>query len=108
MRNLFSKPYLRAICLFSEDTEFIVFSDDIDWCERYFVGSRFLFAYGGDELEDFRLMSQCQYHIISNSTFSWWASWINGEIVIAPKTWFGSRFTRIDTRDIYREEMIKL
>jgi len=35
-------------------------------------------------------MSMCDHHIIANSTFSWWAAWLDtkaGRRVIAPSQW---------------------
>lgn len=40
---------------------------------------------------DFCLMSLCKYHILANSTFSWWAAWLcqrNNKVVLAPEPWF--------------------
>jgi Glycosyl transferase family 11 len=39
--------------------------------------------------EDFRKLQNCEYIIISNSSFSWWAAWTNLEtkVVVAPKYW---------------------
>jgi hypothetical protein len=41
--------------------------------------------------EDFQAMLSCKYHIIANSSFSWWTAWLSereGKKVIAPKEWF--------------------
>jgi hypothetical protein len=37
---------------------------------------------------DFKLMYNSKYCILSNSTFSWWSSWLTEkEISIAPNNW---------------------
>jgi hypothetical protein len=41
--------------------------------------------------EDLRLMSLCDHHIMANSTFSWWGSWMGRNptgLTIAPANWF--------------------
>lgn len=71
-----------------------VFSDEILWaeanlklpCQLHFISHNHKAP-----TEDLRLMSACSHQIIANSTFSWWAAWLNknpAKIVCAPKTWF--------------------
>lgn len=39
---------------------------------------------------DMCLMTMCDYHIIANSSFSWWGAWLSeSKQVIAPSKWFG-------------------
>ena len=93
--------YLSAIEEIGE-YKFVVFSDDIDWCKSVFEGDAFTFIEGEKDWMDLYLMSQCKNNIIANSSFSWWAAWLNRNIskkIIAPKTWFGQAINH-DTSDL--------
>lgn len=70
---------------------FFIFSDDILWCRENFSfleKAYFIDHNKGDHsYKDLVLMSQCRHNIVANSTFSWWASWLNrneSKIVIKP------------------------
>lgn len=70
----------------------LMFSDDIEWCKLNFNDKRMVFIEGHPDYEDLYLMSLCENHIIANSGFSWWGSYLNeseDKIVVAPKKWFG-------------------
>jgi hypothetical protein len=53
-------------------------------------------------------MSGCQSHIIANSSFSWWASFLSrsrDKIVYAPDNWVGRGYSGTGWRQVYRKEM---
>lgn len=80
-------------------------SDDIDWCKQNFIGNRFKFC-NGNFIEDFEYMMHCRYHIIANSSFSWWGAWLaKSEKVFAPKIWFGNKAPG-SPKDIYCKDWI--
>ena len=61
----------------------------------------------GSDHEEFALMSKCKHHILANSSFSWWASYLNqnpGKTVLAPTKWLNGW----DCQDFYREDMRKV
>lgn len=106
--------YQKALLEVPEVDYYIVVSNDIAWCKKTFVGKQFIFSESPQEKEqgnssaafDLFLMARCQHQIICNSTFSWWASYLNlnpDKVVIAPRTWFGPAKIQagIDPRDIY-------
>lgn len=76
---------------------FKVFSDDLQWCRKELEGDDLVFPTGVSMLEDFRDMISCEHNIISNSTFSWWAAYLNPnpeKIVCAPSRWMAGRGSR--------------
>lgn len=87
---------------------FLVFSDDPDWCRRAINMPGVFTVRNETDFDDLLLMSGCTYHIIANSSFSWWGSWLaESKCIIAPSKWFGPAITH-DTKDLYRPEMIIL
>lgn len=75
-----------------KDPVFIVFSDDVEWCQKNFnVDGTCYYETGNNPIyEKIRLMSSCKHFIIHNSTFSWWAQHLSvseDKIVIAPTKW---------------------
>jgi len=61
----------------------------------------------GTEIEDFISLAECKEHITSNSTYSWWAAYLSGGKVVAPKEWFaGELAKRCTTKDLLPENWI--
>ncbi len=81
--------YENAISFFPPDSQFVVFSDRINWCKKHFpsINRNFFFIDENDHVVEFYLMSMLKSHIIANSCYSWWAAYLNnqpGKIVVAP------------------------
>ena len=92
---------------------FVIVSDDYNLAKEKveklnFNGNQFIVVKDTTEIEDLYIQSNCTNNIIANSSFSWWASYLNknsNKIVIAPKNWF-SESAHLDTKDLYSKEMI--
>jgi hypothetical protein len=66
----------------------MVFSDDIRWCRENFPVKEAEFVTLGIDYLEFELLRLCQYKVTANSTYSWWAAFLNSEMVITPKKWW--------------------
>lgn len=88
------KKAIEYISQHEENPYFLVFSDEIKWVKQNmtFPAHTCFMNINGEwkDYEELMLMSYCRHNIISNSTFSWWAAWLNkneNKKVIAPKRW---------------------
>lgn len=84
--------YKKALELLPTTAPVLVFSDDFEWCDNQelFNNDRFLISQESSVDADLCMMSMCNYHIIANSSFSWWGAWLaKSQKTIAPKNWFG-------------------
>lgn len=84
--------YIDAVNLFP-NMKFLVFSDDIPFAKTYFEGDKFAFDDSDNDLDSFNRMASCDSQIIANSSFSWWAAYLNknpSKKVVAPKLWFAN------------------
>lgn len=92
----------------NDDIYFYVFSDDMPWCKENFKVDNLTFVEGQDMIYDFSMMKNCNHHIISNSSFSWWTSYLsNPGLVVAPARWFGPALSH-ETKHIYEKDWIQL
>ena len=109
--------YVKAISLImarNKDLTLFFFSDDSDWVKEEFKNLPYPKQFidnnrNENSWKDMLLMSSCNHNIIANSSFSWWAAWLNTnpeKIVIAPKEWFKAK--DFENKTLLPEEWIKL
>lgn len=109
------KWYERAAAMFPGH-RFFIFSDDPEWCTENLVflkDQEATVIVGNTPLEDLELMSTCEHNIIANSSFSWWAAWLNRnkeKKVVTPHAddWFGRDNKHLSTKDLIPKQWIQL
>ncbi len=95
--------YEKALKLFDKNVQILVFSDDPAWCQEQglFADDSIMISEGNDADVDMCLMSKCNYHIIANSSFSWWGAWLgDSEKVVAPSNWFADSCADKSVKDM--------
>lgn len=88
----------KAVSFFQErgHNHFLICSDDIPWCKANLscIDAKLDFNEGKDEYQDLSDMASCAHHVVSRSSFSWWAAWLGhnpDKIVAALTPWFGTK-----------------
>ena len=87
---------------------FILFKDD-----RFMLSESYEEFSNGirSHFSDLCLMSLCTDAIIANSSFSWWGAWLidnPDKTVVAPKRWFGPRYSHFIMSDLIPDGWIQV
>lgn len=69
---------MNIISNISNDIKFVIVTDDIKYSQELFPNIEIIS--NEDSLIDFKLLQSCKYLISSNSTFSWWAGYLNSNV----------------------------
>lgn len=103
--------YEKALAMFPGE-KFLVFCHDNqdpmqdmadkEWCKAFLdkiIPGRYVMNEPESETEDLNKMAACKHNIIANSTFGWWAGYLNpnpGKKVVCPKEWFSDGVQRCE------------
>ncbi|PRD46220.1 alpha-1,2-fucosyltransferase [Sphingobacterium haloxyli] len=107
--------YERAIAYILEKVAsplFVVFSNDIPWCQETFAHIDAVFVDWNTDRQsyiDMQLMSLCNHNIIANSSFSWWGAWLNSntdKIVVSPNKWINTERENSDGRGLILDSFV--
>jgi len=111
--------YMKAFSIIKskiQNPEFFIFSDDDpQWIKDNLKFDAPFELIGnqnqGKGYEDMRLMSLCKHQITANSSFSWWAAWLNNnpnKMVVTPKHWVSLPAMEIQLSDIVPSGWIRI
>jgi hypothetical protein len=85
--------YLNAISKIDniDDYLIIVVTDDIPNLRNYFKFTENKLIISENDIMDFQILQNAHKLIISNSSFSWWAGYLNtnSDVIYAPEHWLG-------------------
>jgi hypothetical protein len=113
--GLLTLEYYRAAIKIIErgikNPSYFVFSDDSEWCQTNLKMPAETIFISGKAYEDLILMSYCQHNIIANSSFSWWAAWLNNnkqKMIIAPKQWLANEKDNEKTKNMIPPNWVRI
>ena len=97
--------YEKALEMLGQDKSLVVVSDDPAYCQQAYGHLPNVIVSAEDAITDFQIMSNAQKLAISNSTFAWWAAWLNtdAEKIYSPKYFLGFKEAQEVPINIYPE-----
>ena len=90
-----------------KDPIFYITSDEIEWCKENFgwLDNKIFLNYKSHE--NFEIAKSCKHIILSNSTFSWWAAFLNQNkeaIIISPQKFYIRERDKYSNLDLFPKE----
>lgn len=87
LRREYWKDSINHMLSLNQNMKFILITDDPE-CAKSFMPFD-IPTYHLDIGFDFYVVNQAKWVILSNSTFGWWAAWLNSKVnkILAPKYW---------------------
>jgi hypothetical protein len=76
------------------DSDIFIFSNDKEWVKSNLNYNNSTVVEGLEDYEELWAISLCNHNIMSNSSFSWWGSYLNlneNKKVFVPSIWFGPK-----------------
>jgi len=89
----YGKDYLdKAMSKFDQSSLFIISSNNLDFARKSIPewAKNVIFLEHEPNYIDFYVLSLCKHNIITNSSFGWWAAWLNqnpNKIIVRPAYW---------------------
>lgn len=109
------KKALETINYDPNDHNILVFSDNLILAKKLLESLNHNFHYidnNNDNILDFIHMTQCDYNIVGNSTYSWWSAYMNNKknkkIIVSETEYFGPGYKHFNMEDIFPKEWIKI
>ena len=93
-----------------DNPTYFVFSDDIEWVKNNIDVAGMILVNEKKQwsgIVDLYLISICRYHIIANSSYSWWGAWLgdnDDKLVISPSRWMNS----VEQTDMICNDWVRL
>jgi hypothetical protein len=87
-----------------------IFSNDKNWCKENLNYVNSTVVEDLDDYEELWAISLCNHNIMSNSSFSWWGSYLNkneDKKIFTPSLWFGPKGEK-NFEDIYEIGWVKI
>jgi len=94
----------KCLSIIEKYTHIFIFTDDKIWVKENLKFENCTYI-DEEDYNEIWIMSLCKNNIISNSTFSWWGSFLNrnkNKKILAPSIWFGPRGPQ-NYKDIYED-----